>query len=353
MPDIKIVVFGRGNGESILVEAEDKHWIVVDSFINPISKEPAALTYLYGLGLDPREVLKTIIITHFHEDHIRGMSEIIKKAHPNASICFPDALTTNEAINYYVALDVLNGYESISKVREMISVLDYLEQNERYPIRINQNKLIFENNSHVITALSPSDYDSYLANKKFIHEVTNTPKCSFSASKENPNHFCIAISIQNKNSGKCILLGGDLEVCDNSNSGWTSALASIKAPSKRSIEIFKIPHHGSDTAYHIDTWENYVIDDALAMLTTFASSALPREEYIEIFKKYTSSLLCTTKPKYALKNVLSHKSQKILAAKNVAITITDVSPKTSFGFIEATHSSADFSYKLGGDAVKL
>lgn len=353
MPDIKVVVFGRGNGESILVEAENKHWIVVDSFINPISKEPAALTYLRELGLDPSEVLKTIIITHFHEDHIRGMTEIIQKAHPKASICLPDALTTCEALSYYVALDVLNGYDSISKVKEMISVLEYLDKNQRYPIRINQNKLIFENNNHVITALSPSDYDSYLANKKFMAEVANTPKCFFSASKENPNHFCIAISIQNKNSGKCILLGGDLEVCDNDNSGWTSALSSIKAPSQQSIEVFKVPHHGSDTAYHIDTWENYVIKDALAILTTFSSSALPREEYIEIFKKYTTSLFCTTKPKYALKQVLSHKSQKILATKNIAITITDVLPKNSFGFVEATHSSGNFSCKLSGDAVKL
>jgi beta-lactamase superfamily II metal-dependent hydrolase len=354
MPRINVVVFGRGNGESILVQLEANHWMVVDCFINPNTDEPAAISYLKSIGQKPENVIKTIIITHFHEDHVRGMKDLISLSNPNAKVCMPDALTTKEALNYYTTLDILNGYDELSKVRELCSIFEYMMSQKRFVIKLNQDKLIFENENHVVTALSPSDYDSQAAAQQFIAEVSKSGKAiPLSASKHTPNHFCIAINVENKNTKKSILLGGDLEICTNPSAGWNAAISSIKAPKKDSIQMFKVPHHGSETAYHQDTWDNYVEKDAIAMITTFGSCKLPRLEYVEQFKKYTQHVLCATKPKYNTKQVLNHHMARILAKTGSSIKATNITPVKAFGYIEGAHCSNDVSYLLYGDAMLL
>ncbi|HBC3493290.1 TPA: MBL fold metallo-hydrolase [Vibrio parahaemolyticus] len=353
MPNVKVVVFGRGNGESILVEIEKDHWMVVDSFVNPQTRKPAAISYLESKGLDPKEVLRTVVMTHFHEDHIKGMSNVIANAHPDAKVCMPQALTEKEAITFYNSFDMLNGYDDASMVREMVKVLDYLEKHKKHPVKLTQDKLIFENTSHVITALSPSDFDCHEATNRFVAEISGVKDIPKAASKHSPNHFCIAINIENKHNKESVLLGGDLEICSNPQGGWDGVLNTIKAPELGSIEIFKVPHHGSETAFHQDTWEQYTAEDVVALLTTYNSSSLPREEYVKIFKGFTNHLICTTKPKYPTKGVLSQKALSILSKKKSSIVMSNVTPKSSFGYVESTHNSHYVSYSLFEDATLL
>ena len=354
MPNIDIVVFGRGNGESILVELEPEHWMVIDCFINPTTKEPAAISYLKSLKLDPIKVIKTIVITHFHEDHVKGMQTLISNSNPIAKVYMPDALTSKEAISYYVSLDVINGYDDISKVREMCSILEYMEKENRFVIRLNQDKLIFDNEYHSVTALSPSDYDSQEANKKFIAEnIAPRSTVSLSAINTNPNHFSISLNIENKVTKKSILCGGDLEISKDQKGGWDAAIKSIKAPQKKAIQVFKVPHHGSETAFHKETWDHYTDPNVIAIITTYGSSSLPRNEYIEKFKTYTPNVVCTTKPKYNKKNVMSPSALKTLKKIKNSITICNVTPKDAFGFIIGKHSTQSITYTLHGDALLL
>lgn len=357
MPDINVVVFGRGNGESILVELEQDNWMVVDSFINVKTKKPAAISYLESIGLDPSLVLKRIVITHFHEDHIKGMSSIIESASPDAKVYMPDALTTNEALNYYSSLEIINGFDIKSMTSEIQKVFKLMKKSERLIIRLNQDKVIFKNENHIISALSPSDYDSIksteMFTKKIIKSVDNKRTLAQSASKDFPNHFCIAINIENLNSKKSILLGADLEITLDKRGGWDSAINTHLAPKKRSIDLFKVPHHGSKTAFHKETWECYTSSNFIALITTFGSSSLPREESIKIYKTYTETVLCATKPKYSTKKVLSPKASKIVNKKTPDVKVLDVMPLESFGFIHSTHSSQQVKYQLYGDALKL
>lgn len=353
MPQIKVVVFGRGNGESILVELESDHWMVVDCLVNPKTGKPAPESYLIDIGLDPKKVLKTVIISHFHADHIRGMPALIKNAHPDAKVYFPAALTQKEALTYYSQLEVINGYEDVSKVQEINEILAYLDEAGKLPLLLTQDRTVFENDDHEICALSPSDRDVLLASESFLNMVTDAGQQSLSANRYTPNHFCAAINIRNKNSKTNILLGGDLEICIQTDAGWEGAMGSIKAPSKNSIQVFKVPHHGSETAYHEKTWDDFVQQDALAMITTFNSCELPREEYIAKFKTYTNNVMCATSPKYALKQVLAAKAQKILSKQGSSIKVTSTTPIKAFGYIEGLHSSTSLQYSLHGDATNL
>ncbi|MBN1875905.1 MAG: hypothetical protein JXA33_16905 [Anaerolineae bacterium] len=50
--ELEISVFGPGYGESILVHVGAGNWILVDSCLDPVSKQPAALTYLDTLNVN-------------------------------------------------------------------------------------------------------------------------------------------------------------------------------------------------------------------------------------------------------------------------------------------------------------
>lgn len=357
---LKIVVFGRGHGESILVELEDNQWMVIDCFNNPHSNEPAALTYLKELGLSPKEVIKKIVITHFHQDHITGMAKLIKESADDAKVYMPQALSSKEAVKYYSELDILHGYSRISGIKELADIAKYMERSNRIITRVKQDSNIHNGDDYLISALSPSDYACERSQRTFISELTSLDvddksdkKLPLSATKKIHNHFCIVLNILSKKNNSSILLGSDLEISNKSETGWTSALDSNMAPNKNSVQIFKIPHHGSHTGYHPLTWENYIIDDAIAILTTFDTHDLPRDEYIKIYKTHTTKLYATSRPKSKLTDVISQKALKIMKANGQLGSIRNTFSPKNFGYVEALHSENSPLPKLFYDANKL
>jgi len=56
---------------------------------------PAALRYLESMGVDPAEAVELIVATHWHDDHIRGMSALVD-ACARATFCCSGALRQRE-----------------------------------------------------------------------------------------------------------------------------------------------------------------------------------------------------------------------------------------------------------------
>ena len=77
---LEISVFGPGIGECVVVHLGDSDWVVVDSCIDRQSGRPVALEYLRSLGVDVASQIKLVIATHWHDDHIRGIAEILHAA---------------------------------------------------------------------------------------------------------------------------------------------------------------------------------------------------------------------------------------------------------------------------------
>ncbi len=71
--EYEVSVFGKGYGESIVVSCGHEDYIIIDSFINPITGRPIALDYLGCMGMTYTRI-KQVIITHWHDDQIRGIS---------------------------------------------------------------------------------------------------------------------------------------------------------------------------------------------------------------------------------------------------------------------------------------
>ena len=91
---IEVSLFGPGYGECVLLHIGDGNWVIVDSCFDK-HREPAALAYLRGLDSDPAESVRLIVATHWHDDHIRGMGELVEVC-KNAVFCCASVLGKRE-----------------------------------------------------------------------------------------------------------------------------------------------------------------------------------------------------------------------------------------------------------------
>ena len=75
--EVEVSIFGPGVGESLVLHIGSGEWVVVDSCMNGDRSSPAALEYLREIGVDPATQIKWVIATHWHDDHVEGISEIL------------------------------------------------------------------------------------------------------------------------------------------------------------------------------------------------------------------------------------------------------------------------------------
>jgi glyoxylase-like metal-dependent hydrolase (beta-lactamase superfamily II) len=53
-------------------------WIIVDSCIDGTSRGPKPLDYLNKIGVDVTSAVEVVVATHWHDDHVRGISKILQ-----------------------------------------------------------------------------------------------------------------------------------------------------------------------------------------------------------------------------------------------------------------------------------
>src|ERR1700690_1227142 len=76
---IEICLFGKGFGECITIHLGNNYWVIIDSFLHPKTKKPIALEYFESLAVNTATQVRLVIVTHWHDDHIRGMSKIVEQ----------------------------------------------------------------------------------------------------------------------------------------------------------------------------------------------------------------------------------------------------------------------------------
>ncbi|MFC1926027.1 MBL fold metallo-hydrolase, partial [Chloroflexota bacterium] len=96
--ELEISIFGSGYGESILLHIGNNQWIIIDSCLDNRTGRPAALVYLNNIGLDVTNAVKVIVATHWHDDHIKGISAICRECR-NAKFVIPGAFKSTDLIN--------------------------------------------------------------------------------------------------------------------------------------------------------------------------------------------------------------------------------------------------------------
>lgn len=271
--EIEVSLFGPGYGESVLLHIGANKWIIIDSCIDPISELPAPLSYLRKINIDPAVAVKQIVATHWHDDHIRGLSMILKECALAKFVCSV-AQRSKEFLTLVSAYGNRSMMESTG-VNEFYEILKILQQRNIPPKFAIADRPLWQkdpqhrdpNQSAEIYALSPSDASVLLAQldiSKLIPEVGETKR---RIPTLRPNHASVVLLL--KIGEDSILLGGDLEETGNSRTGWIAIINSNTRPQGKA-SFFKIPHHGSVTADNSQIWSEILEPEPISALTPFA-----------------------------------------------------------------------------------
>lgn len=299
--EIEITVFGPGYGECIVVHAGSGRWIVVDSCKHGAKTLPVALRYFELIGVDPAKQVELVLVTHWHDDHIQGINELLEHCE-TAGICISGALTQSEFIKFLSAYSTNRTSPLGTGVDEFVAVLKKMRDPKRKPLRGGQDKRILNirgcelahGESCEVWTLSPSDFQVLESNSRFASLLPDAKSTMRRAVPDRKNNHSVAAWIS---IGKThVILGADLENTADARAGWASIVGSTTRPSG-DVSLFKVPHHGSENGHNMDLWDSVLAHDVIAVVTPWnRSSGLPGQEDLTRLSSATKNLFITAAP---------------------------------------------------------
>ncbi len=291
--EIEVSVFGPGSGESILVHLGEGDWIAIDSCINTQTKVPMSIEYLRQIGVQPEQI-KLVVATHWHDDHIKGLSEILDFA--SSALFSLSPIVLKEGIISLLGLQRLSPRGQHRKVSELLKIVTILDRRGGKCKMASQGMTLLNRQnagriSASVKALSPSDAAVMALNdtiKQFLSQAS-------SISPPSLNDASIAISVAV--GSVSVLLGADLEC--KPTMGWTEVHQDWVDNGMLPVhEGIKIPHHGSLGAYALTT-RAMLSDSAWAVVTPWrrGGDELPKQEGIDkIRENYPRNSHITARP---------------------------------------------------------
>jgi hypothetical protein len=305
--EIEVSVFGPGYGEAIILHLGAGKWILVDSCKDPASGLPAPVKYLHDLNVSLQDAVKLIVATHWHDDHVCGISNVFDEC-ASAEFAISDALRTDEflqLVGLYRQYTVMRS----SGLDEFTRVFELLQARRERGVRFNSpklasaDKLLYrdqiplgsETVEAYVYALSPSDVSILQAKLAFAELLPREKESKRRVASPTPNYASVVLWIEVGDHK--ILLGADLQKTPNPKTGWSVILSDSTAVSGRA-GVFKIPHHGSENAHHERVWSELLSREPFAIVTSFrrGTKALPSPEDIERITGLTPRAYATAPP---------------------------------------------------------
>jgi hypothetical protein len=250
------------------------------------------------LGVDIANRVKLVIATHWHDDHIHGLSEVLEESKSgkfvNSAADFQDLIVLVNAANRTASKN--------SATTEFGKIIDILKRRGRGCRRraLANKKLLHllptQRSVDIeaeVFALSPSDETFEIAREE-IRYALDAVKSGRRPPNRTPNQISIALWV--RVGGLDSVLGGDLEHSSLQFEGWNAVVFSNERP-KGSPGFFKIPHHGSSNAHCPACWTDMLRKAPIAVLTPYAQSHLPKKRDVERLCSLTESVYLTSDPK--------------------------------------------------------
>lgn len=285
----EILVFGCGYGESILIKSDSGKFIVVDSFLNYETGNPIVIDYLNNIG-EPLDSIKCVIVTHFHDDHIQGITKILEESNGASLVVNPIIFRSKKILNYIAKTRTICGNQNRT-TKEINKLITFVENNEVNFVYALSNRIIFsDENSEMFTLEALSPHDESL--DKYILQIDSG---NWDVAKDLSyleNLMSVVLLVNTNNS--TILLGGDCVKKEKSSEGWETICDEYLKRTKAyrfKADTFKIPHHGSETGQCELVWKTMLGTNPLAVLTTFNKGRkVPNESEIKWILDRTNEL---------------------------------------------------------------
>ena len=283
--ELEVVLLGPGYGESIVLHIGYGGWVIVDSCINTEGK-PRALEYLESIGVNPAQVVDLVVATHWHDDHIRGMARLVEVC-SKADFCCANALLNNEFLAAVGALEGRHLSADGSGVREIHHVFTGLKSKASRTKFAAVNRLIHAQGKCEIWSLSPSD----AAFRNFLQSIgrlfPSESRTKTRVPSVTPNDMSVVLWIGVDDIA--VLLGSDLE-----KRGWVEILQSEEQPTGKA-SVFKVPHHGSESAHEPDVWNRMLDPNPIAVLAPWrkGGNVLPSQRDVRRILTHTTNAYST------------------------------------------------------------
>src|SRR6266545_2127970 len=84
--EFEVSVLGPGYGECIVVHLGHGEWLINDSCVDR-NRRAAGLSYLDTLGVDVTQAVKVVVASHWDDDHVRGLGEVVDKCSQALFVC--------------------------------------------------------------------------------------------------------------------------------------------------------------------------------------------------------------------------------------------------------------------------
>ncbi len=306
--EAEVSVFGPGFGESLAIHLGFRQWVIVDSCIARKSNRPAALEYLEGIGIDVARDVVLVIATHWHDDHIRGLGQLVRTCKSAEFVC-SQALRDGEFLTLVQGLST--GAQMLTTgVSEFSSIICELKRrkrkrsNKKYvPKFAIADRLLWKRNGNEtpgalpakIYSLAPSDASVRVAFERIAKLIPIEDKAKKRIPSLSPNDSSVVLwfSIGNLSA----LLGADLEETEDPLRGWTVILDSQTRPTKKA-DLFKIPHHGAQSSHNLRVWQEMVETNAPSGTTPFQKGnvSLPTNADMKRIISLTNQAFLTAAP---------------------------------------------------------
>jgi hypothetical protein len=281
LDEFELSLFGPGTGECVVMHVGGGQWVIVDSFIDSRTKQPVALSYLSHLGVDVATAVRLLVVTHWHDDHMRGAAATLEAA-VNATFCCSVALRKDEFSKVAAqANDLMAASSDVDEIYRIFGILKdrkaphsttafgrlkYAEEDKRL-IQCSPGSAPVE-----LWSLSPSSASITRSLHEFSEMVPELRSGKNHLPRQKANDVSVVLFLQ---AGDIrVLLGADLQSNTASDRGWRAVLASRARPQERA-HVIKVPHHGSQNAHHPDVWRLMLEASPIALVTPYASGVDP------------------------------------------------------------------------------
>lgn len=280
--ELEISVFGPGVGECVLLHLGRGDWVVVDSCLDGRTKQQPALAYLDRIGVDVATSVKIVAISHWHQDHSSGISQVVRACTNSIFVC-SSALRTDE---FRALLNLRRAREDVEStgLNELDQTFTILKERSvgQPPVPpmafASARTEVWHRDAEPgtpdaeLVALTPSAASQVMAMQALesLMPEPGTPRRPLPERTENASSMALWARL----GDVCVLLGADLQNTGHPGTGWNDVTAQHPARLGRAV-VYKVAHHGSDNAHLPAIWTDLLTPEPIAVLTPFRKSHLP------------------------------------------------------------------------------